>query len=444
MELKDNIWNELDRIRGAIPIEKMIPAVIRITFVKFAADNYLFSETKEDMRIYANIHKSIANKDINAFVENSVPLFEMIDKKISANGILYEAAIRLENDLINPLYAKKGYSSETSHRLFDLLCALNLDEGTTDNSVISNHLERFIYECSVRSGKYGGEYYSSRSINALVKKLLNVGDSDTYHDFACGCGLSDMSITDGKGIIQNLSDANEEMVQLAIMLHIIWGYDMDKIHFAVSDVFEHVSDKEHYSKIFSDFPFGIKLNKSLKGYGDGTVYAIHKMIDELDVNGIAVITCPSSILSRTDRETTELRFELLTNKLLKSVITLPPVMIGTLVNVNLLILSKEKNESVLLVDASKNDVTQFSNNSKKASSELTQEGIDQICRIVKTNDEIHGISKVISAECLLKKNSISPQLYVEQVDLNELPSQQEIAGQLDDLYKALMESLKNR
>lgn len=444
MEINETIWKELDRIRPAIPLENIIPAVIRIVFVKYAADNYLFSETKEDMKIYANIHKSIANKDIDALLENAAPMLEMIDGKINANGILSRSVIGLQNDLLGKQYVKNPYSEETAQRLLGFLCSLNFDDDSADKEAFSNYLVNFIYGMSTRSGKYGGEYYSSKSINELARRLIKISDNDYYRDFACGCGLSDMCITEGKGIHQSLSDMNEELVQLAIMLHIMRGYDMDKIRFAVCDVFEMPSNEERYSKIFSDFPFGIKLNKQTQGYRDGTVYAIHKMMDELKEGGTAVITCPPSILTRTDKETTLFRKELLTKKLLKSVITLPPVMIGTLINVNLLILSKENNDLVLLIDASKNDVIQFSNNSRKASSELTSSGINEICRIAEENVEVSGVSKIVKTEQLLVDNSISPQYYVEQIELENVPSQKEIWEQLDDLYEALMNSLKYR
>ena len=444
MEIKETFWELANAYRGISVADNLIPAVIRIVFVKYAADNYLYSETRDEMVLYANIHKSIASGDVDEFVNNAAPVFEMIDSKIEAKGILSGAVAALRNDLLGQFNKMKSYSVEASRKALGILSQLDLETSKIENSEIYNCLEEFIYDCILRLGKTGAGLYSSRSINQLAKSLMEIKETDTYQDFACGCGLTDISLTEGKDITQDLSDISEELVQLAIMLHIIRGFQMSNLSFSARNAFEYDSNGNKYSKIFADFPFGIKLNKHQFRFGDGTVLVIRRILDSLEEGGMALITCPSGLLFKTDKETTELRKELLSSGYLNSVITLPPVSIGTLINVNLLVLSKDRNESVLLVDASRNDTFQFSINSKKANAELTTAGIEEIKKIFDSRQEVKGISIKMSTKDLLKGNSISPQNYIEFEENEQFMSQSEISTKLDELYKKLIASLEYR
>ena len=443
MEIKESFWNLVNLYKSNILPEETIPSVIRIIFTKYCADNYLLSDTREEMMIYANIHKSIANRDVDGFLESASAAFEYIDSKLRANGLILRAQYALRNDFLGLTNKKKSYSPENNRALLTAISEIDLSNDNISNEDLFKELEEFIYIMAASSGRYSAGYYSSKSINTLVKELLRVEETDTYLDFACGCGLSDITIAEGKGTKHYYSDINEELVQLAIMLNIIRGFQVEKMSFKVNDILINRSENAGATKIFVDFPFGIRVNKAETGYSDGSVLAIHRIIESLANGGQAIITCPTALFSKTDKESSSLRHTLLENKLIKSIIALPPVTLGTLVNVNLLLLSKEENDKVLFVDASRNDIVQFSNNSRKANAELTPSGIEDISNIFWKRLEVKGVSSLIPVQNLIKEDSLLPKNYIEIEEKTVMPSYSEINKRLNTLYGSLIKSLKD-
>lgn len=424
--------------REMMMTEAVTPATIRLIFIKYAADNYLYAESKEDMIQYAEVHKNIAGRNVRYFIDSVMSVLQMIDYKIHAKGLLANAFPAYSDDLLGEMYKKKTFGKESSDRILGLLSSIDLSEDEADKGKVFEALKEYIYDSLSVLGRRSAETKTEPSLIKLVKKILNVNETDTFMDFSCGYGLSSLEITEDGAIHLYLSDIREDCLQIAIMLSIIQGKSTLKTTFEQKDVFNYETGLVSASKIFSDFPLKIRLDRTqYPSHREGTILAIYRMIDYLENGGTAIITCASGILYSVNREARELREYLLGNRLLKAVITLPPINPGVSVNINLLILSKQNNESVMFIDATNNEVLQFSNNARHFNSRLIDSGIDHITDILSENKEITGVSKLVSCKEVIEKNTLVPTAYIDYVKQTLDISSKEIEQKLDDLYEQL-------
>ena len=100
--MKDKNLDVIERIaeeyQGFMIPEDVIPAVIRIVFLKYVTDNYMFAETRDDMMNYANMQRCIANRNVEDFADAICPVLEMVDRNAGVAGLLARAEISYRND----------------------------------------------------------------------------------------------------------------------------------------------------------------------------------------------------------------------------------------------------------------------------------------------------------------------------------------------------------
>lgn len=437
--LRNYIWKVADAYRGITHTGNIIPALVRFVFAKYAVDNYLFALDVDEMKLYANVQRSLSFSSDNAveeFVRALPAILELIDNRIHANGLLARSYSSYYDDILGSYNKKKSYSSQQAYYIIRLFGEADIQD--VDKNELLNAIEEYIYGHALSFGKYGGEYVTSDSLNKLATKLLQVNDKETLRDFACGFGLSALEITKGKNAKLLLSDYNEEVLQVAIMLNVLAG-KTDTEYTCGNSLFR--TDEEKLTDaLFTDFPFNIKLNPEEKVHlntSSGNIASIYRALELINEHGRAVITCPGNVLFGNTKDAIELRRFLAYNKVLKAVITLPTIMYGASVNVNLLVLSKEPINKVIFVDASSNDTIQFSNKARGVNVTMIPEGINRIVDIINNQEEIKNVSKIVSFEELTDGESLVPARYIERVVDENTISSKEISNELRKLYNEL-------
>lgn len=436
------LWNISNAYRGVMMTEALTPAVVRLVFIKYVTDNYIYADSKEEMLNYANVQKYIASKDVDGLVNAIMPVLESIDKKIEANGILTNAFASYSNDLLGGFNKKKAFSNETSERIISVLGSIDLTEDDENKGLLFDALTEFVSDSLSRSGRYGAVNTTSDSMTRLVKSILEVNEDDTFMDFACGYGLSSFDITQGRGTHLYLSDINEECVQMAVMLSIIHGELAEKTFFSNENVFDKLETNTLVSKAFIDFPLSYKVDRQKYGYSDGTILAAHRLIDSLKEGGRGIMTCASNLLFKTNKETNEFRKYLLENHFLEAVVTLPPIVPGVSVNINILVLSKTDNKDVVFIDTRSNDIIQFSNNARNVNTELLDPGISKIAEVIKNKEELLGVSTFVGVEEIIKKNTLVPQAFIVYPKTSNSLSSQELNKKINTLYDQLFKAHK--
>lgn len=438
MNIKEaNIWKIASCYRSFVLSDDIVPATIRMVFSKYSVDNYLFAETKEEMTFYADAQKAISSGDAIAYINTLNPIMNMIDKKTNSNWLLKDIPLQITDDIFGGYNKKKTYDAGAASKAF--MQIISSIDFTENEYPLFDELLEFIYSTAERTGKRSGEYVTNSSVNKLAKVLLKVDANDVYKDFACGYGLSSFEIICDDVKKAYLSDINHESVQIALMLSIIRNKCVDKFVFKVINALNTYEENPDATKVFVDFPLNIKCNKDQYGTTDGNILAMSKVVENLKENGKAVITCPSGLLFKETKEVTEFRKRLIEQGVVEAVVTLPQLMYGASVNVNMLVLSKRNNRDVVVVDASNNKHFQFSNNARSNKTELTSEGIKKIVEIINKKEEIIGLSKIISGKKMIDRKTFVPASYLDLPKKNLPISSREINEKLNDLYSRLKE-----
>ena len=438
MNIKEaRIWQIASTYRSFVLGDDIVPATIRMVFSKYLVDNYLFAESAEDMKFYADAQKAISSGDAFAYINSIQPIVEMVGMRIHSGDLLKDLPHQMADDLFGGYNKRKTFDSGAASRAF--MDIIRIADFSQNDMSLFDGLTEFIYSSMERVGKRGGESVTSRSINKLAARILKVNENDSYKDFACGYGLSSYEIITESLKRGYLSDINQENIQIALILAIIQNKNNEKLSFEVANVFNRDERNTPVTKLFVDFPYNLKIEKFQYGTSDGNVVAISKIIDSLEQGGTAVFTCPSGMLFKETKEVVECRKKLAEQGLIEAVITLPPLSYSTSINTNLLVLSKKENKNVVVIDASDNKYFQFSNNARSSKSELTKEGIERIIEIYNNKQEFPGISKVVVNSELIEKNTFVPASHIDVPKRKAPISSEEIYNRLNELYDKLRE-----
>lgn len=123
---------------------------------------------------------------------------------------------------------------------------------------------------------------------------------------------------------------------------------------------------------------------------------------------------------------------------IKAVIALPPMWQNSNVGTNLLVISPDRDESVLFIDATNVDLSPEKNGSSNASDrfEILRKRISEIIR--NPRDE-EGFSQKVSPKVIAEKgDNLVPAQYVRRIAKSEGMSLREIDEKLDVLYGKLL------
>lgn len=447
-EVKSFIWGVVDVLRNAMLFRELEYSAVRLVFIKYAVDNYIGAQTREDMQACARAQKMFAMRDIEYGMEYINPVLEYIDRAYNLERIL--SSNEVEQAYLNELFGnannaqKKSASTEDYIGILRYLSSVDLEERPDDTSLGSLLVESLmdvIVSNSYRNG-YASDHTTKPQLNELVSRILDVQPEDCYCDFASGIGLSTLQIVKDRKVRVFNADVNTLAVSTSAMLLIMSGYtDFD---IKSEDTFINPLNDFKGNKLFVDGPWAMRM-KTIPGindYADSTFAIIDKTVnwymDESE-DSISVITLPSGALFKSNKQATILRSQLLNKGLVNAVITLPALKQGTSIPLNLMILTRKKNDHILFVNA-KDSVTQSSKrNDILGDVALPDDLLDTIMDTLNTNKEIPGFSKYVSYEEVENQNyNFTPTVYISPVIEEDETTLEEINSQLDDLYKQLL------
>ncbi len=258
------------------------------------------------------------------------------------------------------------------------------------------------------------ENTTPKCLISLCKELLNIDKDDDVLDFCSGDGNFLYTIAKN---CKCKSLSGVEINTHAVAISKIKAYLTDSnYNVRQNDVF--LVDNEKYSKIFSNYPFGMQIRyihsakelvKSLKEGSYGNLisadwafnYKICKLLTE---NGKAVvITTNGTLTNNSERAVREF---FLKSGFIETVISLPEKLFKTTgIPVNIIVFSKNWKDGVRFVDARNIFVK------GRRSNDLSDENIETILNLCK-NDS--NLSKKVSLAEIFKENAVlSPVRYLE-------------------------------
>lgn len=261
------------------------------------------------------------------------------------------------------------------------------------------------------------ENSTPKCLISLCKELLNIEENDDVLDFCSG---------DGDFLYRVAKNCNYktlsgiEINTRSVAISKIKAYLTDtNYNVNQNDVF--LVNDEKYSKIFSNYPFGMQVRyihssrevvEDLKARSYGNLISAdwafnYKICELLKGNGKAVvITTNGSLINNSERE---VRDFFLKSSLIETVIALPEKLFrATSVPVNIIVFSKGWKDSVRFVDARNIFVK------GRRTNDLSGENIKTILNLCKNDSKV---SKKVPLVDIFKENSVlSPARYLEITD----------------------------
>lgn len=231
---------------------------------------------------------------------------------------------------------------------YSLRDALELMDGLNFRSQEEKHELSHLYEVKIKNmgnaGRNGGEYYTPRPLIRAMIQVINPKIGETIYDGACGsagflCEAHDylrqgkLSTSDLKTLQESTFYGKEKKslaYVIAIMNMILHGIEAPNILHTntLSENISDIQDKDRYSIILANPPFGGKERKEVQQNfpiktGETAFLFLQHFIKYLKAGGRAAVVIKNTFLSNSDNASVALRKELLESCNLHTILDCP-------------------------------------------------------------------------------------------------------------------------
>ena len=431
------LWRLFDALRNVMYVRNIPYAVTRLVFLKYILDNYIGATSLETMMAYADAQKMLALKDTDKGIDSIYPIMRSLDEAYGLKSVLASEENMAEYGiaLFGGDYGskKKNLTDENYKSVIDALSQvdLNVNDPYGLGKSLADALINMITDYSSRDS-FRAEVATNKKLNIIAQNILDVKDTDVFCDFASGIGISTIEIVGNTNAKTKLSEINESVAALSVMLMIMYGYS----DFSVNciDSLRVAEGSMHGNKIFVDPPIGLKVREKHDSvYTDSTLIAIDMTINRyLDKGGIAVIPIPARVLFGRDSQTLDVRRQLVDRGILRAVAALPPMWQGMGINTNLLVIDNNHSDEIVFINAYKNKAKDLSAND-----------VSDIIKAIKERKATEGFSYVASnKEVIEQEYELLPARYVQETEEEgDAMTLDEIESELSRLYEKLMKSI---
>lgn len=474
-ELQSKIWKIANSVRGSVDGWDFKQYVLGTLFYRFISENFTnYIEGGDESVRYAELEDTVISKEIKAdaiktkgyFIYPS-QLFANIAKNANNNESL-NTDLKTIFDAIES--SAIGYESEqnikglfadfdtTSNRLGNTVKEKNsrlaavikgveeLDFGHFEDNQIDlfgDAYEFLISNYAANAGKSGGEFFTPQSVSKLIAKLAIHKQSsiNKIYDPAAGSGSLllqakkqfDAHIIQDGFFGQEINHTTYNLARMNMFLHNV-NYDKFKIALGNTLTDPQFRDEKPFDAIVSNPPYslnwigsddptlinddrfapaGVLAPKSKADFA----FVLH-CLGYLSARGRAAIVCFPGIFYRGGAEQ-KIRQYLVDNNYVETVISLAPnLFYGTTIAVNILVLSKHKNDvNVQFIDASGEDFFKKETNNNV----LTEEHIEKILSLFDRKEDLEYLAKSVDKDLIVENNyNLSVSAYVQAKDTREL------------------------
>lgn len=471
-ELQAQIWKIANEVRGAVDGWDFKQFVLGTLFYRFISENFCaYIEADDESIVYANLEDSIITPEIKDdaiktkgyFIYPS-QLFVNIAKTANENPNLNIDLAKIFTEIEG---SAKGYESEqdikglfadfdtTSNRLGNtvkeknsrLAAVINGVSGLNFGNFHENQIDLFgdayeflISNYAANAGKSGGEFFTPQNVSKLIARLAlhKQENVNKIYDPACGSGslllqakkqFEEHKIEDGF-FGQEINHTTYNLARMNMFLHNI-NYDKFNIKLGDTLTNPHFKDDRPFDAIVSNPPYsinwigsddptlinderfapaGVLAPKSKADFA----FILHSL-NYLSSKGRAAIVCFPGIFYRGGAEQ-KIRKYLVDNNYVETVISLAPnLFYGTSIAVNILVLSKHKEDTkIQFIEAGELYQKETNNNI------LTDEHIEKIIEAFDSKNDIQYFAKSAELEEIAKNDyNLSVSSYVEAKDTRE-------------------------
>lgn len=494
-KLQSQIWKIADDVRGSVDGWDFKQYVLGTLFYRFISENFTnYMEGGDENINYAELDDDVITPEIKEdaiktkgyFIYPS-QLFCNIAKTANTNESLNTDLAEIFSSIEN---SANGYPSEkdikglfadfdtTSSRLGNTVKDKNrrlaavikgierLDFGDFYNSHIDlfgDAYEFLISNYAANAGKSGGEFFTPQNVSKLLAKLVMLRKTSINKIYDPACGSGSLLLQAKKQFDEHIieegffgQEINHTTYNLARMNMFLHNINYDKFNIALGDTLlnPQLKDEKPFDAIVSNPPYSVKWI----GKDDPTLinderfapagvlppkskadfaFILHSLHYLSSKGRAAIVTFPG-IFYRGGTEQ-KIRKYLIDNNFVETVISLAPnLFFGTSIAVNILVLSKHKNDNkTQFIDASGEDFYKKATNNNI----LTNEHIDKIIEIFDKKEDINHVAKMVDYDEIVKNDyNLSVSSYVEmkdtreKIDINKLNAEiKETVAKIDKL-----------
>jgi len=471
-KLQSQIWKIANDVRGSVDGWDFKQYVLGTLFYRFISENFsLYIEGGDDSINYAGLPDDVITPEIKEDAIKTKGYFiypSQLFTNIAANA---NDNPNLNTDLAAIFTAiessANGYPSEpdikglfadfdtTSNRLGHtvvdkntrLAAVLKGVAGLSFGEFQENQIDLFgdayeflISNYAANAGKSGGEFFTPQSVSKLIAQLaMHKQDKvNKIYDPAAGSGSLllqakkhfDQHIIEDGFWGQEINHTTYNLARMNMFLHninydkfnIVLGNTLTNPQFGDDKPFDAIVSNPPYSinwigsedpTLINDerfAPAGVLAPKSKADFA----FVLHSL-SYLSSKGRAAIVCFPGIFYRGGAEQ-KIRKYLIDNNYVETIISLAPnLFFGTPIAVNILVLSKHKNNTkTQFIDASKLFKQQTNTN------ELTTIHIEEIVKTFDTKDDVEHFAASVAFEKIAQNDyNLSVSSYIEPKDTRE-------------------------
>ncbi len=473
-KLQRQIWQIANEVRGSVDGWDFKQYVLGTLFYRFISENFTdYIEAGDESIDYASLPDSVITPEIRADAVKTKGYFiypSQLFVNVVANAHNNES---LNTDLAK-IFAEiensaSGYPSEedikglfadfdtTSNRLGNTVTEKNrrltaVLKGVAElgfGDFEKNHIDLFgdayeflISNYAANAGKSGGEFFTPQHVSKLIARLALHGQKrvNKIYDPACGSGSLllqakkqfDEHIIEEGFFGQEINHTTYNLARMNMFLH---NVNYDKFDIKLGDT---LLDPKHdnakpFDAIVSNPPYSVKWI----GSDDPTLinderfapagvlppkskadfaFVLHAL-SYLSAKGRAAIVCFPGIFYRGGTEK-KIRQYLIDNNYVETVISLAPnLFYGTSIAVNILVLSKHKNDTkTQFIDASGSDFFKKETNNNI----LTDAHIEKIMQLFADKEDVAHTASMVDTYSIAENDyNLSVSAYVEPEDTRE-------------------------
>lgn len=470
-ELQRSIWQIANEVRGAVDGWDFKQYVLGTLFYRFISENFADFFNDETTN-YADLSDEVITDEIKDdaikvkgyFIYPS-QLFENIVKTAHTNANLNTELKAIFDAIENSAI---GYPSEvdikglfadfdtTSNRLGNTVADKNkrlaavlkgvaeLNFGNFEN----NHIDLFgdayeflISNYAANAGKSGGEFFTPQNVSKLIAKLALHGQTSVNKIYDPACGSGSLLLQAKKQFDEHIieegffgQEINHTTYNLARMNMFLHNINYDKFDISLGDTLlnPQFGNEKPFDAIVSNPPYSVKWIGSddptlinddrfapasvLPPKSKADFAFILHALSYLSTKGRAAIVTFPGIFYR-GRAEQRIRKYLVDNNFVETVISLAPnLFYGTSIAVNILVLSKGKqDETTQFIDASHLFKKETNNNV------LTDEHIDEIIKLFAEKKNVPHVAQSVDLDTIIANDyNLSVSSYVEAKDTREV------------------------
>lgn len=371
------LWDACNKMRGSVEPSEYKHVMLSLIFLKYANDK--FDEQRE--KLIADEKEAFLEmlpfytKDNVFFIPECARWAYLMkeakqdDIAIKIDTALHEIETKnpsLAGALPDNYYSRLGLDSNVLSSLLDKMNNINL-KSEQDKDIFGRIYEYFLSHFAIQEGKGKGEYYTPKTVVALLCELIEPYKGIVY-DGACGSGgmfvQSMKFIDEHKGNKKEISVYGQEYTATTLKLA--------KMNLAIRGIAANLGSKaastfqnDQHKDLKADFalmnpPFNQKgwreetelLNDPRwQGYvtppASNANYAwILNMVSKLSQNGVGCLLLANGALS-ADSDEYRIRKQLIENDLIEAIIILPNRMFySTDISVTVWVFNRNKNARI--------------------------------------------------------------------------------------------------